>query len=128
MIDDYFQRLLAAIAASPVLHSSEIVFDKRSPFVGYIRGDIAVINGGHFHFREFVNVQAGVDRYMYIYQYQSENGDLIFRYDNTPHYPDLSNYPHHKHLEKESAVVSADMQDLFSVIREIESLVSLRYG
>ena len=34
----------------------------------------------------------------YRYHYQDEQNHLIFRYDSTPHFPDLSSFPHHKHL------------------------------
>jgi hypothetical protein len=33
----------------------------------------------------------------YRYHYQNTSGNLIFRYDNTPHHPKLPNFPEHKH-------------------------------
>ena len=54
----------------------------------------------------------------YRYYCQDENNRLIFRYDSTPHYPDLSSFPHHKHLP--DAVVPSDKPDIESVIKEAE--------
>jgi hypothetical protein len=34
----------------------------------------------------------------YRYHCQDGHNRLIFRYDSTPHFPDLSSFPHHKHL------------------------------
>jgi len=34
----------------------------------------------------------------YRYHFQDDHNRLLFRYDNTPHYPDLRSFPHHKHL------------------------------
>ncbi len=34
----------------------------------------------------------------YRYHFQDEQNKLIFRYDSTPHFPDLPSFPHHKHL------------------------------
>jgi hypothetical protein len=34
----------------------------------------------------------------YRYHFQDENNCLVFRYDSTPHFPSLPNFPHHKHL------------------------------
>jgi hypothetical protein len=34
----------------------------------------------------------------YRYHFQDDHNRLLFRYDNTPHYPDLGSFPHHKHL------------------------------
>ena len=33
----------------------------------------------------------------YSYHCQKNNGDLIVRWDNKPHWKDISTYPHHKH-------------------------------
>jgi hypothetical protein len=37
----------------------------------------------------------------YRYHFQDEHNRLIFRYDSTPHFPNLPNFPHHKHLPDE---------------------------
>lgn len=34
----------------------------------------------------------------YRYHFQDERNCLVFRYDSTPHFPNLSTFPHHKHL------------------------------
>jgi hypothetical protein len=41
--------------------------------------------------------QAKIEHLGYRYHLQDKNSELIFRYDNTPHFPDLPNFPHHKH-------------------------------
>lgn len=57
----------------------------------------------------------------YSYHYQDESGELIFRYDNAPHYPNLPTHPHHKHVG--TAVESAEVPDLSEVLREIELMI-----
>jgi hypothetical protein len=37
------------------------------------------------------------NRLKYKYQWQSKDGNLISRWDNVPHYPDLETFPHHIH-------------------------------
>ncbi|MDB9424247.1 DUF6516 family protein [Microcystis aeruginosa CS-564/01] len=34
----------------------------------------------------------------YRYHFQDEKNNLVFRYDSTPHFPNISTFPHHKHL------------------------------
>ena len=34
----------------------------------------------------------------YRFHFQDEDNRLIFRYDSTPHFPELPSFPHHKHL------------------------------
>ena len=125
MIEDYFRQAETLIANAGIVHSSRMTYDKRSTHVGFVRGDIYLIDGSVLHLREFTNVQHGLDRYTYVYHYQQSDGTLVFRYDNAPHFPTLPTFPHHKHEGSESNVVSADAPDLEAVLAEIQSLVPL---
>ena len=40
------------------------------------------------------------NRVNYKFHYQDADGNLVFRYDNAPHYPYLSTFPAHKHVGK----------------------------
>lgn len=55
----------------------------------------------------------------YRYHFQDEQNNLIFRYDNTPHFPDLSSFPHHKHLC--DRVVACEQPDSSQVILDVVS-------
>ena len=123
MIESYFRAIETLIAGSGIVHSTAITYDKRSTHVGFIRGEVHFLDGSRLHVREFVNVEQDVDRYMYAYHYQRLDGTLVFRYDNTLHFPDLVNSPHHKHVGSETDVVSADPADLSQVLAEIRDLV-----
>ena len=52
----------------------------------------------------------------YRYHFQDGQNNLIFRYDNTPHFPSLSSFPHHKHLA--DRVVSSDQPSIAMVIQD----------
>lgn len=52
----------------------------------------------------------------YRYHFQDGQNNLIFRYDNTPHSPSLSSFPHHKHLA--DRVVSSDQPSIAMVIQD----------
>lgn len=34
----------------------------------------------------------------YSYQIRNKSGKTILRYDNSPHFPKMPTYPHHKHI------------------------------
>ena len=74
MIEDYFRHIASCIASTDIVHSSSITYDKRSSYVGFVRGNIYFLDGSLLHLREFINVQHGIERYMYVYQYQSQTG------------------------------------------------------
>jgi hypothetical protein len=52
----------------------------------------------------------------YRYHFQDEDNQVIFRYDSTPHFPDLPTFPHHKHLP--NTVISAYKPDITQVLQE----------
>jgi hypothetical protein len=96
----------------------------RSAHIGLVRGEIYFLDGSLLHIREFVNVEHGVERYTYAYHYQRADSSLVFRYDDTPHFPDLPSFPHHKHEHSEANVMPSTPQDLEAVLAEIHHLVA----
>lgn len=52
----------------------------------------------------------------YRYHFQDENNCLIFRYDSTPHFPSLPNFPHHKHLP--DGTIACDKPEITEVLKE----------
>jgi hypothetical protein len=122
LIEAYLQSLLDAITASPIVRASNVTLDKRTLRAGLIRGDLYFADGSHLHFRELMEVKDQVVRLMYSYHYQDASANLIFRYDDTPHHPGASTFPHHKHAGSEMNVIEATPPDLCAVLQEIESI------
>lgn len=56
----------------------------------------------------------------YRYHCQDQQNRLRFRYDCTPHFPDLSSFPHHKHLP--NSVIVSERPEIQSVLQEIIQL------
>lgn len=125
MLETYFQGLLDAIAASPIVRLHDVTLDKRAPRAGLIRGDLYFADSSRLHFRELVEFQTDVVRLRYSYHYQRADNSLVFRYDDTGHYPDLPNFPHHKHVGDETEIVPALPPDLQAILREIEAIYPL---
>jgi len=60
----------------------------------------------------------------YRYHFQDKGNNLIFRYDNTPHFPELQSYPNHKHSP--SAVISTEKPSIVDAIIEAAQIRDLR--
>ena len=118
-LDDYFRLVDGLLSNLDIAYARQVSYDKRSHDTGFVRGQIIFVDGSVLHLREFVAVEQQIERYTYAYHYQRSDGSLIFRYDRTPHFPYLPNFPHHKHVHVETNVISASEPDLFSVIDEI---------
>ena len=50
-----------------------------------------------------------------------ENKKLIFRYDNTKHFPKLINAPHHKHILNK--ITPCKEPELEQILKEIEKII-----
>ena len=56
----------------------------------------------------------------YRYHFQDGQNNLIFRYDNAPHFSELKTYPHHKHLP--DRVIESYEPFIIEVIKEARCL------
>jgi hypothetical protein len=61
----------------------------------------------------------GLQWLSYRYHYQDPLGALVLRYDNTPHHPEISSHPHHKHVGEQ--VVASARPALEDVLQEVQT-------
>ncbi|MGB3613130.1 MAG: DUF6516 family protein [Elainellaceae cyanobacterium] len=57
----------------------------------------------------------------YRYHCQDAQNQLLFRYDSTPHFPNLPGFPHHKHLPV--SVIGSDKPDIVQVVEEARAVL-----
>jgi hypothetical protein len=119
--DAYFRRLQTLLKTSPFVAEPHIQFDDRGE-VWFIRADIYFIDASLLHFRELFVGKGRRIKQAYTYHYQRADGTLVFRYDNSPHFPDLPTAPHHKHLPGDK-VVASQPPTLAGILREIEEIL-----
>ena len=59
----------------------------------------------------------------YSFQWQTNEGHLISRWDNSPHHNHISTFPHHRHLPGEQEEIikshSRNLSDIVKIINEI---------
>jgi hypothetical protein len=79
----------------------------------------------HTHLLEINEAIVITDNYLefldYRYHFQDEQNNLVFRYDSTPHFPNLSTFPHHKHLPND--VISCQKPEITQVLKEATELL-----
>lgn len=54
----------------------------------------------------------------YTYHFQDAQNNLIFRYDNAPHHPEIPTHPHHKHTPK--GLEPTRPPNLWDIMRETD--------
>ena len=120
-LESYFAAVEAAVARLPAYTESyveEILSTERAN----LRIRMRFPNGALLEINEAVIVENGALKTLgYRYHLQGASSELLFRYDNTPHFPDLSSFPHHKHLR--DTVVASGKPDLLDVLQEASQSV-----
>jgi hypothetical protein len=70
-----------------------------------------------------IGEEGRVEHLAYRYHFQDKDNNLIFRYDNTPHFPGLKTFPHHKHLRDN--VIDAKRPSVLEVLKEVSELLEI---
>ena len=70
-----------------------------------------------------IAVEDHVEHLAYRYHFQDMGNTLLFRYDNTPHFPDLRTFPNHKHLPDD--VIPSDRPSVSEVLNEVIAALKL---
>jgi hypothetical protein len=61
----------------------------------------------------------------YTYHWTNAAGELIIRWDNAPHWPDVETFPHHKHVGSPVNVQPSLETDLADVLTVIKSKIAV---
>lgn len=100
----------------------ELNFQYRSLHTAYISGYVVFRPGWVLEFDEIIEQEkVEINKRKYRYHLMDKAKQLIFRYDNVSHFPEIKSYPHHKHIEGD--VVESKSPQLLEVIGEIEKLI-----
>lgn len=121
---DYFESLKRSIQQNrAIVFTEEPViaqaFDRKR---GLFRARVSFWDSSFLTIDEVIDTKLGypeILRYSYTYLKGSEH---IFRYDNAPHYPELPNFPHHKHVGPNEIPQASEKPTLNQVFKEIEDL------
>lgn len=98
-IADYFEtikeRLLIVSFVADFKISKQVDRSKN----GHFRARVTFTDNSQLEFSEFAeqNVDDKIQVVTYSYHWSDENDNVIRRWDNTPHFPKLKNFPHHIH-------------------------------
>jgi len=119
LLNDYqfhLQTIIQKYVVNGVVLSFTFSVDNRSIYLGFIQGRLDFIDGSILFFKEYVDLQLYIDKLAYSFHYQDATNNLIFRYDNAKHKPDLG-FSDHKHIKDK--IISSSVPDLETVILEI---------
>lgn len=120
-VGQHFELIEKAIEYSPA-ESAELDIERRDATRGTIDGAVYFADGSRLEFTERVVIeQRRAVKREYRYQFV-RRGRAVFRYDNAPHHPHVSTFPHHKHVG--SKILPAAEPDFRQALDEAVSLVA----
>jgi len=119
MIDSYFIKIETTILYFHHIIKSYSIENKIiNESQGVIQGNILFNNNYKLNFIEVKDIEIE-NKDKYSYHFMNENENLIFRYDNARHHPEINTFPHHKHLKNK--IVESIELELFDILIEVES-------
>ena len=122
MLESIAAHIESAIRCSALVVTYNLAKVQLSATIGYIEGTIAFVDSSRLVFFEFLRqTEDGVQREKYRYHFMDGNEQLIFRYDNAPHHPEVGTFPDHKHLP--TGLVESVALYFADVFVEIEAYV-----
>lgn len=123
-IDYYFLDVRGKITDLSFIESENIVFEKFGRNIGRIYGRILFRNRSILEFLEMVCISEGkFERPRYRFHWQDADGKLVIRWDNAKHHPEISSYPHHKHVGNDKKVEDSSETTFEDVLKFIEEKI-----
>jgi hypothetical protein len=121
MIQSYFLSVRNCISLlDHIIDELSISEKSYSETKGYIEGKITFIDNSTLEFSEVINAEIK-NKIKYRYHYMNQKNELIFRYDNAKHFPDLKTFPHHKHLPQNT--IETEEPEMKQIGNEIEKMI-----
>lgn len=123
---EYLEAVKARLLTDPLVEHIEIRRERSTQADAHLRARIGLVNGAILEFSEYVQRIQGDEILVITYSYHWANaqGGLIRRWDNTPHFPGLTGFPHHIHEGPEDVVFPGQPMDIFAVLDSISATAS----
>lgn len=127
MIRPYFQEVEELLSTCPLALDFHFDFTVVDFDRGFWKGRITFRGGFELHLFEYVIVREDqINVQTYRYHFQDSETNLVFRYDNAPHHPNVATHPHHIHTaddlqEAQKPKLSEVLDEVLRILRHEES-------
>jgi hypothetical protein len=125
-IATYLTEVELALVSSSVVAEYHIVCSWANTDDGYIRVRATLTNGDFLEAAEYFALDRNrIVTIDYHHQWMdSDKKGLQRRWDSTPHYPHLENFPHHIHIGDEETVSPGHPTSLIDLLKTLENELS----
>jgi len=114
------QDILNVLSSSEIVEEIAVTVLVQEPGRQALRAVASLKSGYVLH----INEALGKDFRRYSYHVQ-KGGEMVRRWDNAPHWPDMKTFPHHLHIESEEN--ASECREVFveDVLNEMEAIIRL---
>lgn len=120
--EDYLALIKSLIALCPAVVELSILREDAQGDRGLWRYRLNLLDKSFVEMFEFFEIQSDrVKVIKYSFHWQKDNGQLIKRWDNAAHHPEIETYPHHLHDGAEDVVFAyqpASFEEILQIISE----------
>lgn len=122
---EYLASIKERLLTDPLVTHFRVLRERSTLTDGYLRGRLTLRDSSQVEFSEYVQVSSDgqVQVVTYSYHWSDEQGNLIRRWDNTPHFPRLAGFPHHVHEGPTGTVAPCRPVSILTVLDEIAAIV-----
>ena len=122
-VQEYFDTLQRDLADRTVILKQALRWRDSGTGTGFIEGHLDLAQRHQLHVAEYVLVDPVFSRRKYRFHLQNSSLELVRRWDNAPHHPNLQTFPHHSHMPDGEVVASPPM-DLPRVLDAVAMLLA----
>ncbi len=122
MNQSYFSEVKAALIVSPVVESY-VHNQFLKELEGYLQIEAFLTNDDFLDIFLYITVDEKPQITKYRVNWQSREGTLKRRWDNSSHYPDIETFPQHVHIGEE--VYPHQFFDIFEIIGVVEKEIMI---
>ncbi|MGH7595145.1 MAG: toxin-antitoxin system TumE family protein [bacterium] len=107
--------IVNALRRSPAVKQVQVIDLIDEATVRHLKRRAELVDGSTLH----LNESSIIGKNKYSYHWQDAQNQLIIRWDNAPHHPHLTTFPHHRH--EGGAVHENPRVSIDEVLAEIEN-------
>jgi hypothetical protein len=118
---DYLEAVKERLLTDALVKTFHIARERATLTDAYMRARLVLADDSQLEFSEYVQSRPDdtIEVATYSYHWADAQGQLIQRWDNTPHFPDLPNFPHHVHAGAGPVVAPGQPMTMAAVLDEI---------
>jgi Family of unknown function (DUF6516) len=117
----YLDAMKERCVTDPIVTSFHVIRERSTLIDGHLRARLELADSSQLEFSEYMqrSPTGEIVVITYSYHWADTNSQLITRWDNTPHFPDLPGFPDHIHDGATGQVTTGQPMSIFAVLDAI---------